>query len=237
MRTAIQLWTLRDLAEPLPAVLERIAAAGYDGVELAGIGDPDATAAALSDAGLELAGAHVPADDLRADPAAMATTLTTLDLPYVVVPYLDDDRFADADAVAETGTTLDDLAALYDRPLLYHNHDHEFVPVGTATAYDRLIDATTVGFEVDVGWVRAAGRDPVALLETLAGRVPVVHLKDVTAAGEPTRLGDGVVDLDGVVAAAREAGTEWLVFEHDAPDDPLGAMDDAATVLTGLLGD
>ncbi|WP_276272594.1 sugar phosphate isomerase/epimerase family protein [Haloarcula litorea] len=237
MRTAIQLWTLRDVDRPLPELLAAVADAGYDGVEFAGIEDPPETARLLSETGLVAAGAHVDADELRADPAAVDDELATLSVPYAVVPHLDDDHFADAAAVEETAAALDDLALELDRPLLYHNHDHEFVPVGTETAFDRLIEATTVGIELDVGWARAAGRDPVALLSSLDGRVPVVHLKDVTADGEPTSLGDGVVDLPAVVDAAREAGADWLVFEHDDPDDPVAELRAGSETMARLLAD
>ncbi|QIO23785.1 sugar phosphate isomerase/epimerase [Haloarcula sp. JP-L23] len=235
MHTAVQLWTLRELDVSTPALLDRVAAAGYDGVEFAGIEDPPETARAMDEVGLVAAGAHVGADELRADPVGVAAELTTLDVPYVVVPYLDPDHFIDTATVDETAAMLDALASECDRPLLYHNHDHEFVPVGTETAFDRLVAETAIGFELDVGWAEAAGRDPAALLSDLAGRVPVVHAKDVTAAGEPTELGEGVVDLPGVVEAARDAGTEWLVFEHDDPADPMASVENGIEVLERVL--
>ncbi|MFC6976224.1 sugar phosphate isomerase/epimerase family protein [Halomicroarcula sp. GCM10025709] len=163
MHTAIQLWTLRDHSGPQAETFERIAAAGYDGVEFAGLSDPVETARKLEAAGLLAAGAHVDAEAIRADPAGVTDDLATLGVPYVVVPYLDDDHFADAAAVAETATMLDDLSGAVEKPLLYHNHTHEFVPIGTETAFDRLIEETTVGIELDIGWAQAAGRDPVAL--------------------------------------------------------------------------
>ncbi|MGB9952651.1 sugar phosphate isomerase/epimerase family protein [Haloarcula marismortui] len=224
MQTAIQLWTLRELREPLSDVLDRISAAGYDGVEFAGIGDPGASQRALDDAGLDIAGVHVPLDDLQSDPRTVGNQARTLDAPYIVLPYLDDDHFASESSVESTATLLGMLAADFDRPLLYHNHDHEFVPLGDGTAFDALVDQTTIDFEFDAGWAHAAGQDPVALLRRLNGRVPVVHLKDMTADGEPTALGDGVVPLQAVVDAAREAGTQWLVFEHDNPTDPVDAI-------------
>ncbi|MDS0278133.1 sugar phosphate isomerase/epimerase [Halomicroarcula sp. S1AR25-4] len=235
MHTAVQLWTLRNLDVSTPALLDRVAAAGYDGVEFAGIEDPPETARAMDEVGLVAAGAHVDADELRADPAGVAAELDTLGVPSVVVPYLDPDHFIDTATVDETAAMLDALASEFDRPLLYHNHDHEFVPVGTETAFDRLAAETAVGFELDVGWAEAAGRDPAALLSDLAGRAPVVHLKDVTAAGEPTELGEGVVDLPGVVEAARDAGTEWLVFEHDDPADPMASVENGIEVVERVL--
>ncbi|WP_420181896.1 sugar phosphate isomerase/epimerase family protein [Haloarcula sp. KBTZ06] len=224
MQTAIQLWTLRKLQEPLSDVLDRIAAAGYDGVEFAGIGDPGASRRALDEAGLGIAGVHVQLEDLQSDSRTVENQARTLDAPYVVLPYLDDDHFASERAVESTATLLGMLDTEFDRPLLYHNHDHEFVPLGDGTAFDALVDRTTIDFEFDAGWAHAAGQDPAALIRRLDGRVPVVHLKDMTEDGEPTALGEGVVPLQAVVDAAREAGTEWLVFEHDDPEDPVDAI-------------
>ncbi|WP_058994658.1 sugar phosphate isomerase/epimerase [Haloarcula sp. CBA1127] len=235
MQTAIQLWTLRELREPLSDVLDRIAAAGYDGVEFAGIGDPGASRRVLDEAGLGIAGVHVQLEDLQSDPRTVGNQARTLDAPSLVLPYLDDDHFASESAVESTATLLEMLAADFDRPLLYHNHDHEFVPLGDGTAFDALVDQTTIGFEFDAGWAHAAGQDPVALIRRLDGRVPVVHLKDMTADGEPTALGDGVVPLKAVVDAAREAGTEWLVFEHDNPEDPVDAIQVGIDGMTPLL--
>ncbi|WP_135304413.1 sugar phosphate isomerase/epimerase family protein [Haloarcula amylovorans] len=237
MRTAIQLWTLRNVDAPLSTLLHRIAVAGYDGVEFAGLGDSSERTQLLDAAGLLPSGVHVDADELRSDPSSVDDQLATIEAPYAVVPYLDDDHFADATAVDETAALLDRLACDLDRPLLYHNHVHEFVPVGNETAFDRLIDQTTVDFELDAGWAQAAGRDPVSLIRKLDGRVPVVHLKDVTTDGDPTNLGEGIVDLSAVVAAAREAGTDWLVFEYDDPDDPLTSMEKGIEAMDRLLAE
>jgi sugar phosphate isomerase/epimerase len=235
MRTAIQLWTLRDLREPLSDVLDRIAAAGYDGVEFAGIGDPGASRRALDEAGLGIAGVHVQLEDLQSDSRAVGNQVRTLDAPYLVLPYLDADHFASESAVESTAALLELLDSDFDRPLLYHNHDHEFVPLGDGTAFDALLDRTTTRVEFDAGWAHAAGQDPVALLRRLDGRVPVVHLKDMTADGEPTALGEGVVPLRAVADAAREAGTEWLVFEHDDPEDPVDAIQAGIDSMGPLL--
>jgi sugar phosphate isomerase/epimerase len=235
METAIQLWTLRELREPLSDVLDRIAAAGYDGVEFAGIGDPGASRRALDETGLGIAGVHIQLEELQSDPRTVRNQVRTLDAPSVVLPHLDDDHFASESAIQSTATLLTKLDEDFDQPLLYHNHDHEFVPLGEGIAFDALVDQTTIGFEFDAGWAHAAGQDPVALIRRLDGRVPVVHLKDMTEDGEPTVLGDGVVPLQAVVDAAREAGTEWLVFEHDNPEDPVDAIQAGIDGMRPLL--
>lgn len=102
------------------------------------------------------------------------------------------------------------------------------------SALDALAAKTDFDLELDLGWATAAGRDPVDLLGAYRGRVPVVHLKDVSG-NTPVELGTGELDLDACVRAAREAGTEWLVYEHDDPDDPEESLAHGAETLAELL--
>ncbi|MDS0300417.1 sugar phosphate isomerase/epimerase [Halogeometricum sp. S1BR25-6] len=113
------------------------------------------------------------------------------------------------------------------------------------SGYWNLIARTTpddLFFEVDVGEVAAAGFDPAAAIELASGRVPLVHVRDVAPTGrfgsfESADPGRGVVDFASVARAARESGTEWLVYEHDDPTDAYEAMRDGAELLADLLGD
>lgn len=62
MQTGINLFTLRDVDEPLPQVLERVAQAGYDGVEFLHRlpeADIDAVVETLEQTGLTVPGAHL----------------------------------------------------------------------------------------------------------------------------------------------------------------------------------
>jgi len=49
--------------------------------------------------------------------------------------------------------------------IAHHNHNLEFVKVGDVTGFDLIVthtDPNLVSFEMDVGWVAAAGHDPIA---------------------------------------------------------------------------
>lgn len=247
VKTAVQLYTLRALDEPLVRTLDRVADAGFDGVEFAGLGEASTAdvAAALDRLDLGTAGAHVGVEELRADPADAAATYREVGATTLVVPYLDGSHFADADAVDATAADLDDLASslsAHDARLAYHNHEQEFVDLGEETAYDRLLAASRVDVELDVGWARAAGRDPATLLDRYGDRVAAVHLKDVVLdesaprGGRPVDLGDGDVDLAAAVEAARAADVEWVVFEHDDPPDADASLQRAAETFDTLLG-
>ncbi|QLG48399.1 sugar phosphate isomerase/epimerase family protein [Natrinema halophilum] len=239
IRTGIQLYTLRELEGGLPTLLRRVGETDFDGVEFAGFGEtpPDGAATVLEAVGLEAAGVHVGIDALEDDPGGAAETCAALDCDRVIVPYLDDSYFENAAAVQETATRLSALAdRLAERRLAlgYHNHDHEFVALegDKRSAFECLIDETddALSIELDVGWAHAAGYDPIALLERLEGRVPLVHLKDV-ADGRPVELGDGEVDIDACATAARDAGAEWLIYEHDDPADPAASLEKGARAL------
>lgn len=234
MRTAIQLHTLREEADPLPSKLRQVGETALDGVEFAGLdADPTSIADALDQTGLEVAGAHVPIDDLEADPAGTVAPYRHLGCETVVVPYLADDHFRSQATVRRTAARLDDLAAeITPTKLAYHNHDHEFQ---TPDSLELLVGSSTdLRLEVDVGWVLAAGLDPVSLLDR-TDRVTHVHLKDVNVdSGTPVELGDGDLDIEACARAADEAGAEWLIYEHDNPVDPMASLTHGAAVLSSL---
>jgi sugar phosphate isomerase/epimerase len=246
-QTAINLYSVRDLDDSLIEVLERVADAGYDGVQFAGeyspLADaPDELAETLDARGLGVAPPHAGIETLEDEFDAVHGACDPLGIDGAVVPWLDADGFESEDAVDETVERLDTLTAELadeDWELFYHNHDHEYVELGDESAFDRLIDATDVGFELDVGWALAAGDDPADRLRTLEGRIRTVHMKDMTVSGdgEPefAEIGEGDVDLRACAEAATDAGAEWLVYEHDAPADPAASLERGAAFLDDLL--
>ena len=251
MRAAVQLYTLRRVVEPLPELLSRVADAGYEGVEFAGLDQMGLrpVAEALGKTGLEPVGAHVTHDRLQAERREVVRELRTIGCTRVVVPAVHEEHFVDADSVNRMATRLSALGGRLDadgRQLLYHNHDYEFGELsvegnggdsGQRDAFELFVERAGDGlaFEFDVGWAAAAGRDPAAVLSRLDGRVPLVHIQDVDEDGNPVEPGDGIVDLVACAEAAHEAGTEWLVYEHDDPADPLASMRQGARVLEDLL--
>lgn len=111
--------------------------------------------------------------------------------------------------------------------LAYHNHNIEFARFGDRTGYDMLVERTDpalVSFELDVGWVAAAGLDPAALLLRHPGRFSAVHLKDVAPIapnthfqGHSTEVGAGIVDWRAVLAAADQIGVAQFYVEQEPP--------------------
>ncbi len=117
----------------------------------------------------------------------------------------------------------------------YHNHNLEFALVGPETAEPggdtgwtilaRETDPALVHFEVDTGWVAAAGGDPVAFLQRHRGRVRQLHVKDLkpstrtnfTIAMDPAEVGAGKLDWARILPAAYDAGVRHFYVEQEPP--------------------
>jgi sugar phosphate isomerase/epimerase len=65
--------------------------------------------------------------------------------------------------------------------------------------------------------VQAGGGDPAWWIRHLAGRLEVVHLKDMAYDNGRvmTPVGEGNMNFETILAACRDAGTEWLMVEQD----------------------
>ncbi|WP_114578721.1 sugar phosphate isomerase/epimerase [Saliphagus sp. LR7] len=243
-RTAINLYSVRDLDEPMLEVLDRVADAGYDGVQFSGglrDADPEDVVEKLSETGLETTGAHVGIDDLESDLAeSYGLYGDRLGCASAVVPYLGDEHFESEAAVGDTAERLSELAeeaAEYDWPIHYHNHAHEFVDIAGETAFERLADlAPEVGLELDVGWALVGGEDPVGLIERYGDRIDLLHMKDLVTDEKRgfREIGDGDVDIAACAEAARKAEVEWLIYEHDEPEDPAASIETGAAVLNSI---
>jgi sugar phosphate isomerase/epimerase len=129
-----------------------------------------------------------------------------------------------ADFLNETGATVR-RAGL---KLAHHTHNLEFRDFDGRTGFDVLLKSTDpalVSIELDCGWVAAAGRDPVPLLEAHAARIPLLHLKDLTSRYVPNTLlqmesiecGRGTVKWPRLLAAAQAAGVRCAYIEQEPP--------------------
>ncbi|MFB6136113.1 MAG: sugar phosphate isomerase/epimerase family protein [Halobacteriaceae archaeon] len=244
MRTAINLYSVRELSEPMLDVIDRVADAGYDGVQISGgFGNASAEEVAerIEHHGLGVTGAHVGMEQMENDlDGVLEDYVSTLGCESLVVPYLGEEHFESHEAVDETAAGLDALAgrlAARDVGLHYHNHAHEFVDLDGGTAFDRLVEASDVGIELDVGWAQTGGADPVDLLYELDDRVDLVHMKDMDAErGQFREIGEGDVDMLGCAEAARDVGAEWLIYEHDEPADPVESLEYGAEFLNDVVG-
>lgn len=228
----LQMYTLRnETAEDFLGTLRKVAEMGYEGAEFAGYGGLDAqTLRSEMDAiGLKTLGAHVSLARMLEAAHEEIEYMKTLGGKYIVVPWMGPETYADESALADTCGQLESIAkACAEQGIVfgYHNHSFELeVRMGDQLLLDAIFDKSpSVQVELDSCWVHNAGIDPVEYIRKYSGRIPLVHLKDMKrgADGKPqtVELGKGEVNLAGIAAAAKEAGSEWLIVEQDHCANP-----------------
>ena len=101
----------------------------------------------------------------------------------------------------------------------YHNHASEFETVNGQVLYDVLLNGAQpdlVHMEMDLGWVIAAGKDPLLYFEKYPGRFPLWHLKDMNVTEKKSvEFGKGSVDIIGLLKHAKQAGMKYYFVEQE----------------------
>jgi sugar phosphate isomerase/epimerase len=161
----------------------------------------------------------------------------------------------DFKGMAATANQIGESAKKHGLQFAYHNHNVEFRKFeGEQTGYDILLketDPALVKLEVDAGWVAAGGGDPAKLIAANADRVKLIHFKDFStvtppinelgpaAGGHIVDLGTGVAPLKAAYEAAKKAGVEYFIVDHDPPFKGKTAMEAAKldyAYVAGLMG-
>lgn len=228
--TSFQLYSARKFP-PLADRVKELAEIGYTAVEPFGglYGDAAGLRATLDAVGLAAPSGHFGLDMLEQDFDGALAVARTLGMRFVVCPYLmPEDRPADAAGWKTFGARLQAVAARFDKAGLafaWHNHDFEFRPLPDGSVPIEHILVEGVAWEADLAWVARAAVDPLPWLQRYAGRVPLVHVKDIAPAGEKADedgwadVGEGVLPWAALWRAAEAAGAEIMVAEHDNPSD------------------
>ncbi|OGX68661.1 MAG: sugar phosphate isomerase [Paenibacillus sp. RIFOXYA1_FULL_44_5] len=234
MSIGLQLYTLRsEMAADLEGTLRKVASLGYEGVEFAGYFDfpADKLRSLLDELGLTAIGSHVGLVNLRGNLAGEIEYVKAIGGSYIICPHVADNERKDADNWKKLYVELQEIGEQVTKQGLqfgYHNHAFEFdIQVDGEFALDALYQATNseqVLAEMDVCWVQYAGQDPVSYINKYAGRLPLLHLKDFAKDEQnhmqTLELGQGIVQLDEVIAAAAQAGVKWLIVEQDRCQNP-----------------
>ncbi|MBB3114762.1 sugar phosphate isomerase/epimerase [Paenibacillus phyllosphaerae] len=232
MGIGLQLFTLRnETAADFAGTLRKVAELGYEGVEFAGYGGLSAEElkALLEETGLKAIGAHVSLDNLRNNLQGEIDYLKTIGAGYIACPWVSPEERTLEDWKKNIAFWKETAAEVTKQGLVfgYHNHEFEFQEsIDGQFVFDAIYaaDPANIKVEMDVCWVKFAGQDPIAYINKYAGNLPLLHLKDFRKDEEggmiTLELGQGEVDLPAVVAAASEAGVQWLIVEQDNCQNP-----------------
>ncbi|GHO43829.1 sugar phosphate isomerase/epimerase family protein [Ktedonospora formicarum] len=241
MQIGLQLYTVRDqTAQDFKGTIREVARIGYQGVEFAGYGGLSAEELneLLKETGLKALGSHVSYQALQADSAKEIEYCRQIGCPYLVIPYMSLEELNDVELLRTFIANVNEYSKQCKDAgitLCYHNHSHEFEKLNGSHLLDLIAegtDASLVKLEVDTYWVTYAGLDPVAYLRQYTGRVPLIHLKDMTTERTFTEVGDGTIDIASIVSTGNEIGVEWGIVENDAPAIP--SLDSARRSFANL---
>ncbi|MCD0462408.1 sugar phosphate isomerase/epimerase family protein [Roseiconus lacunae] len=252
-RLGLQLYTVRDqMAEDPRATLRAIAAAGYKQVELMSIDEEALQLAAMArEEGLRVHSGFLnwrciasPENNSGLNVEQSIEMAERIGLRHVVFGYIDKGSRDTADKIKAIADRSNQAAAKTrdaGMRMAYHNHSFEFGDLdgGKTNAYDIFIerfDPQLMDFELDVFWVKIGGHDPIALMKKLAGRITMVHLKDLKD-GTATihdegnvpkdafqECGDGTIDIPAVMQLAKEIGVLECHVEQDQSPAPLESI-------------
>ena len=155
---------------------------------------------------------------------------TTGSESYEPVAELDEDSW---ETLFDSLSWVEEICARHGMAVSLHHH------YGTVVERDdqlrRFLEGSEMGLCLDTGHLIIGGSDPVEIAELAGGRVNHVHLKDVdqgvagrlarrelgfkeaAQAGAFRPLGDGDVDVGGVVDRLEGSGYRgWYVLEQDS---------------------
>ena len=127
----------------------------------------------------------------------------------------------------------------------YHNHSFEFMRLSNGKRpMDMLVeglDPVNTSFVLDTYWVQHGGGDVRGWIEKLAGRIDILHLKDMqrlphfkegTGYQFYTEVGNGNMDWDLIIETAEKAGVKYFIVEQDTcPGDPMDSVKISADYL------
>jgi sugar phosphate isomerase/epimerase len=254
----LQLYTVSaQLEKDYDGTLRQIAAIGYREVELAGLfgKKPAEIKRSLEAAGLHCGSVHMGMEGMEkaltlASEIGAKYVISSITLPNAPNPAKFDLKSFLAQMAA---LTLDDYKSMAHRcnelgeqakkaglQFGYHNHNSEFKPFPGGIGYDELLRGTDSGlvkFELDCGWMAAAGHDPAAYLAKYPSRYRLLHIKDFqpttnpsvsleeNSRPKPAELGRGHVDYRPIFIAAMKSQVEWYYVEQEPPFTDMPALE------------
>ena len=230
----LQLYTIRDYMKTEKDINEsfaKIVALGYTEAHTAGTTVPvDIFARAAKKNGLRIIGTHYDYNKIINSPGETMQVHDMWGTKNVGIGGMPSEARKSYDALMAFIETFNKTAEKYAKQgykLTYHNHSFEFLRInGNKTMMDYLyeeLDPKNISFVLDTCWVANAGADVCYWMEKLAGRIDILHLKDVKIIMDENKklknrvaeIGNGNIWWDGVMATAEKIGVKNYVVEQD----------------------
>ncbi len=232
----LELYSVRDAMRRDPErTMAAVRAMGYDNVELLwSFGNFGRSATqvrdALANTGLRATSAHI----------ASATVLEGWEQSLDMARLIGHEMLVVPGFAADTVRSLDDWKQWGDRFnragevarragiwLAMHNEPEHQRPLEGRVPFEVFVERTdpsAVRLQLDVGNMTMGGGDPLAFLARHGPRCWSFHLKDVVAdRSRDTDLGQGTVDLRGILAAIPDLERKRCFVEQEGARDAMAS--------------
>lgn len=226
-----QLYTVRNYIQTekdIERTMKKIAEIGYTTVQISAIGkiSPERLREICDQNGLKIVLTHTNPDRILNETEEVIKEHDILGCDHIGIGAMPE-KYRTAEWIAMFGEDYklpaQKIAAAGKR-LMYHNHNFEFAKVNGKLLIEWLLEMFTpeeLGFTLDTFWVQAAGCDVCQWIEKLSGRLPVIHLKDMTVQGFERKMapvGEGNLNWPAIYKAFENAGTQYMMVEQDSCD-------------------
>jgi len=237
MRIGAQFYTVRNQCQTLDdfaLTLRKVADIGYKTVQISGTCPYEAEwlKEQLDKNDLQCVLTHIPVPRLVGETAQVIADHHVFGCENIGLGWYAFNEEKEEESYAHFMATFPKVAQDIregGRYFMYHNHDNEFKKLDGQIVLEKLaqeIPAELMGFTLDTFWVQAGGGDPAQWIEKLAGRVPVIHLKDYAYGRKMAVVGEGNINFDRVFSEAEKSGTKYLLVEQDDcnGEDPIECL-------------
>lgn len=222
----IQLYSVRnEMLADATGTLKKLAALGFKQIESAGSEKghyygltPKEMKSTCADLGMTLSSGHIHLDEhwQKTLEDAVASGQEYLICSSLPTEGQTIDNYKKA---AEAFNKAGEEAAKAHIRFGYHNHDVEFQQDNGQLLYEVLLKETDpqyVHMELDLGWVYAAGFDPVAFIQKHPKRFELWHLKDMDPVKKhSTELGRGGLPVAKLLAMKELSGLKYCYVEQE----------------------
>ncbi|MDX2067616.1 MAG: sugar phosphate isomerase/epimerase [Haliscomenobacter sp.] len=234
---SVQLYSVRgDMEKDLVGTLTAVRKMGYRLVEGAGYSQgkfygktPAEFKVLLADLGLKMPSGHfgfgsanydVQKKSINDEYKRAIDDAASIGHEYVIAPYMiDPDRKGEKLKQYIHGLNkAGEYAKQAGVKFAYHNHAFEFEMEGGRLIYDAILqdtDPSLVLLQMDLYWTEKGKANTIELLKKNAGRVHLVHVKDMakTKEQETVEVGQGSINFQEIFKYTPAAGVKYYVVE------------------------
>jgi len=250
-KIGVQLYTIRDYmktAEDIRASFKKLKAMGIDQGQTAGCAIDYAEYGKIAqEEGIEIVGTHDNFEMMRDDFETSYANHVALGTTNMGIGgYFKTKNLEDIEQFIKEANEVAKKASEKGCKFTYHNHHGEFIKQANGKnmmeMLEESMDPENTSYVLDTHWVQRGGGDVVEWINRLAGKMDILHLKDMAVVRDEngvvvpaiTEVGNGNLNWDRILEAAQKAGVKYYVIEQDSDwidGDPFKSLEFSVNFL------